>query len=57
MTEEHESYIVRYWEADQCGNSDEIYAAVIALKKYEEVAFKNGKIKEEDVVIKSVLAS
>ncbi len=57
MTEEHESYLVRYWEADQCGNRDEIYAAVIALKKYEEAAFKNGTIKETDVVIASVLLS
>ena len=57
MTEEHESYVVRYWEADQSGDRDEIYASVQALKKYEEAAFKNGTIKETDVVIASVLSS
>lgn len=55
MTEQHENFVNVYFDAVQCGSSDDIYDAVVALKKFEQCALKNNEIKEEDVVIKSVL--
>ena len=55
MNEQHKKLIEKYWEAVEYGSHDDEQNAGKALEEFEYQGYRDGSIKEKDVLLKYVL--